>query len=109
MVNKILRAAGVPYDRAIFREKPRPATYAVYMDSREVGGADGINCLITHHITIELYATKTENPQAEALEAELDAQGLEWTSQGWYWLPEEQRYQEVYEFTYIEKRRVTHA
>ena len=109
MVTEILRRAGVNFRQARYTMKPLPDTYAVYFDDREVSGADGINCLITHNITIEVYEAKPDDATEVAIEAELDAFGLEWTSQARYWISEEQRYQVIYEFTYIEKRRIKHG
>ena len=108
MVNKILTEAGIKYRRSRY-PKPFPDTYAVYFDEREAGGADGINCLITHHITIEVYESIPDDAAEAAIEAALDARGIEWTCQDRYWLQEEQRYQVIYEFTYIEKRRITNG
>lgn len=109
MVNKILTEAGIKYRRSRYTAKPLPSTYAVYFDEREAGGADGINCLVTHHITVEVYESKPDDAAEAAIEAALDAHGLEWTCQDRYWLPDEQRYQVIYEFTYIEKRRITNG
>ena len=109
MVHKILNRAGVKYRASRYTAKPLPETYAVYFDDREASGADGINCLITHNITIEVYESKPDDNTEAAIEAALDAYGLEWTSQARYWIQEEQRYQVIYEFTYIEKRRITNG
>ena len=109
MVNKILTKAGIPYRRSRYTEKPLPSTYAVYFDEREAGGADGINCLVTHNITIEVYESIPDDAAEDAIEAALDALGIEWTCQDRYWLQDEQRYQVIYEFTYIEKRRITNG
>ena len=109
MVDKILKQAGVKYRQSRYTATPLPSTYAVYFDDREAGGADGINCLIAHNITIEVYESKPDDATEAAIEAALDAFGLEWTSQARYWIREEQRYQVIYEFTYIEKRRITNG
>ena len=109
MVTNILNQAGVSYRQARFTGKPLPDTYAVYFDDREVSGADGINCIVTHNVTIEVYESKPDDDTEAAIEAALDAYGVEWTSQARYWLQEEQRYQVVYEFTYTEKRRLAHG
>ena len=109
MVNEILKQAGIPYRKSRYMAKPLPDTYAVYFDDREASGADGINCLVTHNITIELYESKPDDDSEAAIEAALDEWGLEWSSQARYWIQEEQRYQVIYEFTYIEKRRITHG
>ena len=109
MINKILQQAGVKYRETRFMEKPLPDTYVVYFDDREASGADDAGGLITHNITIEVYETKPDNATEAAIEHALDAYGVEWTSQARYWLPDEQRYQVIYEFMYIEKRRLTHG
>ena len=109
MVNEILKRAGVKFRQSRYTAKPLPETYAVYFDDREANGADGINCLTTHNITIELYETKPDDAAEAAIEEALDAYGLEWSAQARYWIQEEQRYPIIYEFTYIEKRRIKHG
>lgn len=109
MVTKILKQAGVKFREARYTAKPLPDTYAVYFDDREANGADGFNCLITHNITIEVYESKPDHTTEAAIESALDSAGVEWTSQARYWLQDEQRYQVIYEFTYIEKRRITNG
>ena len=109
MVTKVLNRAKVKHRETRYLAKPLPDTYAVWFDDREAGGADGINCLITHNATIELYETKPDPVTEAAIEEALDFYGLEWSSQARYWIQEEQRYQVIYEFTYIEKRRITHG
>ena len=109
MVTEVLKRAGVKFRQSRYTAKPLPDTYAVYFDDREAAGADGINCLISHNITIEVYETRPDTETEEAIEEALDAYGLEWSSQARYWIQEEQRYQIIYEFTYIEKRRIKHG
>ena len=109
MVNEILRGAGIPFRKARYMAKPLPDTYAVYFDDREASGADGVNCFITHNVTIEVYEAKPDDDSEAAIEAALDELGLEWTCQARYWIASEQRYQVIYEFTYIEKRRIRHG
>ena len=109
MIDITLKKAGVKYRRARYTAKPLPDTYAVTFDDVEAGGADGINCLRTHSCTIELYEAKPDDKAEEAIEAALDELGIEWTKQDRYWLQDEQRYQVIYEFTYIEKRRITYV
>ena len=104
MINTILTASGVEYRRARF-PKPPAGTYAVYMDDVATDGPDGINRIYTHSITVELYEAKPDDAAEAAIEAAIDAQGLPWTKQDRYWLDTEARYQVIYEFDYIEKRR----
>lgn len=108
MVDKILTGAGfikdVTYRETFFR-KPPTSTYAIYLDTLNTRGADNLNLLTEHEVNIELYEY-SKDPEAEAkIEAELDANGVEWIKQPRYWIQEEQLYQVIYEFNYIEKRK----
>jgi len=102
MTETILNAAGVPFRRSRFL-KPPAGTYAVYMDYVETDGPDGINRIFNHDVTVEVYEAKPDDKTEAAIEAALDAQGLHYTKQDRYWLQDEQRYQVIYEFSYIIK------
>lgn len=104
MVSDILRTAGVNYRKTRFPQPPA-GTYAVYMDDVSTDGADGLNLLRIHDITIELYESMPDDATETAVEAAMDEAGVRWEKQDRLWLPDEQRYQVVYEFTYITKRR----
>jgi len=106
MVNKILTRAGIRYRETRFPSPPAAETYGVYTDDVTADGPDGINAIFTHDVTVELYEPKPDPKAEAALESSLDTAGLKWTKQARYWLPEEQRYQVIYEFTYYEKRRI---
>ena len=102
MIDIIMKATGIPYRETRFI-KPPAETYAVYMDDVEADGPDGLNRIFIHDITVELYEPAPDDEAEADMEAALDAQGLHWTKQARYWLREEQRYQVLYEFSYIEK------
>lgn len=110
MIKEIAKAAGLKL-RETRHQKPPSGTYGTYMDAVEAGGADGVNCIRTHDYTLEIYApTAAEiNAACQNVEDALDVRGISWTKQGIYWLPDEQKYQEIYEFTHIEKRRISHG
>ena len=106
MVRRVLTGAGFEEGKT-FKEtrflKPPKTTYALFMDSYTRRGADGLNLITDHMYTIELYAYKAD-PEAEArIEAMLDQLGLEFEKDERYWIQEEQLYQTVYRFDYIEK------
>lgn len=106
MVKEILTAAGIK-ERGSRFVKPPAGTYAVWFDDIETDGPDGMPpCIFTHNCTIELYEPKKDPAAEEALERELSAAGLKWVKQARYWISSEQIYQVIYEFTYIEKRRI---
>jgi len=102
MVDKILKPTGIPYKESRFLTAPK-TTYAVYMDAIERRGADNINLITQHDVTIEVYEYE-KDPNSEALlESQLNAFGLAFEKQSRYWIQEEQLYQVVYEFSYTEK------
>lgn len=106
MVKKILTGAGFVEDET-FKETrfldPPDCTYAVYMDSYEGRGPDGLNLIKDHTYTIELYSTKAD-PTAEAnIEEMLNAYGIEYEKSERYWLNSEQLFQVVFTFDFIEK------
>lgn len=106
MVKRVLTGAGFVEDKT-FKEtrflKPPKTTYAVFMDSFTRRGADGLNLIKDHTYTIELYSYKPD-PNAEArIEAKLDEYAIEYDKDDRYWIQEEQLFQTVYTFEYIEK------
>lgn len=106
MVKRVLTGAGFVEGKT-FKEtrflKPPNGTYAVYMDSFTRRGADGLNLIKDHDYTIELYSP-TPDPEAEAkIEDSLDTLGLEYDKADRYWIHEEQLYQVIYTFNFIEK------
>ena len=108
MTETILTASGIPFRESRYPHPP-PGTYAVYFDDLTTDGPDpvaaGMSRIVRHDVMVELYEP-TQDTDAEAkLEAQLDANGLQWTKQAAYWLQNVQRYQVVYEFNYTEKRR----
>lgn len=110
MVNEILTAAGVEHAQARFLRMP-DGPYAVYFDDLEVEAPDRITTpngtklprIYHHDVTVELYEPLPDDTVHKAIEAELDARGLEWTKQDRYYLKELQRYQTIYEFSYTSK------
>lgn len=103
MIKTILDAAAVPAQAARFPDPPE--LHAVYFDSVTAGGPDDENRIFTHDCTVELYAP-TISAGADAMwriGEELNARGIHYTTQGWYWLSDVRRYQEIIEFTHIEK------
>lgn len=104
MIKEILTEAAIPSQAARFPDPPE--IHAVYFDSVATDGADNDpGCITTHDCTVELYAPsiKAGDEAIQRLKARLDAHGLQYTTQGWYWLNSIQRYQEIIEFSHIVK------
>lgn len=107
MTHDILTAAGILHERGRFLRMPTE-THAVWFDDLVLEGADRVPSaslprLYTHNVTIELYEPKPDDKAEAALEAELNANGLLFTKQDRFWLPDAQRYQVVYEYSYTSK------
>ena len=104
MGEELLKAAGIA-GRTTRHTSPPKGTYGIVMDDVQADGADGVVLFYHHDTTIELYEPQPDPEAEERLEAELDARGLMWEKQDRYWLEDRQRYQVVYEFSYITKKR----
>ena len=106
MVKRVLTGAGFvegeTFDETQFITPPN-TTYAVFHDSFTRRGADGLNLIKEHDYTIELYS-EFPDPETEArIEAMLDSLGIEYDKDDRYWIQEEQLYQVVYTFNFVEK------
>ena len=104
MISEILTAARLPHQEAQYPDPPK-GTFAVWLESVTADGSDFDNRIFTHDCTLELYAPTVEagNKDRTRLFAVLDSRGIHYTTQGWYWLNNIRRYQEVIEFTYTTK------
>lgn len=108
MMKEILITASIPARAARYPDPPE--IHAIYFDSVSTDAVDinpdvGPALGTQHDCTVELYAPSDAagNEALRRLQALLDARSIRYTTQGWYWLSSIQRYQEVIEFTYIEK------
>lgn len=105
MVKDIIKLIGVPAKRNRFA-KPPAGTYIVWTDYVETDGADGMPpSIFKHDVSFEMYSPKPDEATEMAIESALSVYGLQWVKQDRYWLDDEQTYQTVYDFSYIEKRR----
>ena len=106
MIKKILTDSGF-IEGKTFKEtrfiKPPKETYAVYMDSYDKRGADGLNLIKDHTYTIELYSDTPDTEAEERIEKNLDNLGFEYEKSDRDWIQSEQLYQVVYNFNFIEK------
>ena len=107
MVKRVLTQAGF-LDSSTFREtrflKPPKSTYAVYLDSCEIRGGDGVNLVVAHDYTIELYSYKLDPESEKKIENAFDALGISYRKEPRYWIDTEQLYQVIYEFSHVEKK-----
>ena len=102
MIREILTASGVLFPDTRFTRLP-DKTCVIPSDDVTADGADDMNLLYLHNITLEMYEPTPDPKSEEAIESQLNNRGLKWVKQSRYWLQTEQRYQVIYEFSYIEK------
>lgn len=105
MIAQFLKAAKIPGQESRYADPPK-TTFAVFFDDVETDGPDGLNWLKYHNGTVELYEPRKDAWAEQALEDQLDAAGISYTKSSRTWVSSIQRYQVIYEFTYIEKRRI---
>ena len=107
MVNRILTQAGFVAGKT-YREtrflKPPKVTYAIYNDTQTVRGPDNVNAVTEHEVNIELYEYAPDPDSEAAIESQFDAVGMSYIKQNRYWISEEQIFQVIYEFNYLDKR-----
>lgn len=99
-----LNGAGITNRPTAFRKVPH-GTFAVYFDSvNNDQSADLINNVRSHDVTIELYEEKQDFKARRELEAAMDARAIKWDRADTVWLEEEQFYETIYTFSYVERR-----
>jgi hypothetical protein len=108
MIAELLKAAKIPAKESRYADPPE-TTYAVYFDDIETDGPDGLNRIIYHNWTVELYEPRKDTRAEKSFEDQLDAEGIYYTKSSRTWVSAIQRYQVIYEFTHIEKRRINHG
>ena len=103
MIDTILQAAGLPYWPGRCTDGEPPVTYGIYFDEVETDGPDGIVRIYYHDAMVELYEPAIDEAAEAAVEQAISSQGLTWTKSARNWLQNVQRWQVVYEFSYIIK------
>lgn len=105
MITELLTQTGIKFRHVRFL-KPPAGTYAVWLDDIETDGGDNQKSgIFTHNYTVEIYEPAPDDTAEHAMEAALDAAGIQYMKQDRYWLQDEQRYQTVYDFSITTKER----
>ena len=103
MVDNIFRGTDIPYKETRFNKAPS-TTYAIYTDSITRRGGDSKNLLNDHRIFIELYSRSIDSESEKKIESQLDKLVMNYNKSERVWFDDEQIYQVIYDFNYIEKR-----
>jgi hypothetical protein len=102
LLNSVLDAITLPKAETMFKLPPK-GTYLVWMDSLSRRGADTVNCLSEHAISLEVYAYKIDRAAEKQVEDVLDSFAIHFERQERQWLQTEQLFLTIYDFSYTEK------
>ncbi len=83
---------------------PPPFPYILFVDSKRSRGADKLNNIIEHNITIELYSKVINEELEEKISNFLKSEELEFDDSR-DWLNNEKLYCTSYDFIILEKER----
>lgn len=106
MVKEVLTTAGF-IENKTFKETrfiaPPTETFCVYLDGFIRRGADNLNLVTEHTVTIEMYSYKADSRAEKRIEGAFDALNIAFEKGERTWIQDEQLYQVTYDFDYIEK------
>lgn len=103
-VNEILESLGMQFKETRINNPDKEKPYAIYEDSYTATGADEINTLKEHNISITIYSKKHIG-KVESLETFLNQKGIEYSKDGQEWLDDAQLFRVTYTFSFKEKIR----
>ena len=101
-IQKVLERTGAKVNPGRFLKAP-PLPWIVWLERRENYGADDSNLIAHREITVELYAEKIDLRMERRIEAELDALGVDYSTER-IWLSDEKMFETIYNFELEEKR-----
>jgi len=82
--------------------KPPALPYIVFLESRDVSGADYKNCIADRDISIELYSSKIDKVAENKIEVLLNEKSIAYKKDH-VWLDSENFFQTIYDFNLLEK------
>ena len=102
-VADLLEKTGLPYAACAFNNPPKE-TYAVYYEEITRRGADLLNCITEHEVTIEVYAYDFHDERAVRMVADvLDGHALEYKRYETTYINSEHLFQTRFELSFTNK------
>lgn len=102
-VADLLEETGMPYAACAFNNPPSE-TYAVYYEEITRRGADMLNCITEHEVTIEVYSYDFyDEDAARAVADALDRRALEYKRYETTYINSEHLFQTRFEFSFTSK------
>lgn len=81
---------------------PPPLPYLLFMEARDIGGADNRNCIASRDISIELYSSKVDHASEQLIENLLNEKAMSFKMDR-VWIDTEEMYETIYDFNFVEK------
>lgn len=82
--------------------KPPSLPYILFLEDRDVGGADNKNCIANTSIKVELYSDKINSMAEQQIENLLNEKAIEYKKER-IWIKDDNFFETVYDFNLIEK------
>lgn len=83
--------------------KPPPLPYIIFIEEQDIGGADGLNNIISRKITLELYSEVIDSEAESKIENLINDQLFNFKKSR-TWIESEKFFQTMYDFEFVEKR-----
>lgn len=84
--------------------RPPPLPYLLYIDSKNVRGADEFNNIIEHNVTIEFYSEKVDEENERKIRRFLNSEEIQF-EENRDWINSEKLFCTSYDFFILEKER----
>lgn len=102
-VADILREAGLPFTAVAFNNPPGES-YAVYNEETTRRGADSMNCITEHDVSVEVYSYDFYDDGAvQSVASALDQNALEYKKYDTTYINSEHLYCTRFEFSFVSK------
>lgn len=95
-----LEKTGLPVVEG-FSPYPLSTPYIVFLENREMDGADSLNMFATRSITVELYVEKIDLSAESEIEKLLDTEGIHYEKENAY-VSSEKYWETIYTFDLVE-------
>ena len=104
LLDDILLKINIPFKEACFITPP-DEDYIVYFCEVTHRGADNKNLIMECDISLEFYSENRKEENSNKIRSALDFYGVEYNETGRQWIDTEQLFQNVFQFTTIEKEK----
>ena len=91
------------WQETMYKQPPNPP-YFIFLDDVIVRGADKLNNILEHNLTLECYEEKVDKQIKKKIEDFLNSHSFKFEANT-EWISDEELYVTIYELTFLEKIR----